>query len=76
MITLTNKEWISIQNQLRNDWPRSYVVMRGVMKRELGFTVREHRWYSNQHGTQRQVLLDFYDDAKETWFILKYLNRE
>ena len=76
MITLSKPEWKQIKTQLSRDWPRSYVVMRGVMKRELGFTVREHRWYSDQHGTQRQVFLDFYDDAKETWFILKYLNRE
>jgi len=76
MITLTPLEWNRIRDQLRNDWPRSYVVMRSVMKRELGFTVREHRWYSDQHGTERQVFLDFYDDVKETWFRLRYLNRE
>ena len=76
MITLSKPEWEQIKTQLSRDWPRSYVVMRGVMKRELGFTVREHRWYSDQHGTQRQVFLDFYDDVKETWFRLRYLNRE
>ena len=73
MLTLTVKEWNKLYKQLNEEWPRSVMMIRSKMKEELGFTVREHRWYSEQHGTQKQICLDFYDDAKETWFRLKYL---
>ena len=48
------------------------------MKRELGFTVRKRDvWLgSGLIYTTTTVYLDFFDDAKETWFALKYLNRE
>ena len=49
------------------------------MKRELGFTVRKRDVWLGQDpgmGYATMVYLDFFDDAKETWFALKYLNRE
>ena len=77
MITLTPMEWNKIQNQLLDDWPRSHIILRSVMKRELGFTVRKHDvWLGSGKGYATTVYLDFFDDAKETWFVLKYLNRE
>ena len=78
MITLTPMEWNTIQDQLLDDWPRSHIILRSVMKRELGFTVRKHDvWLgSGLIYTTTMVYLDFFDDAKETWFVLKYLNRE
>ena len=77
MITLTPMEWNTIQDQLLDDWPRSHIILRSVMKRELGFTVRKHDvWLGSGKGYATTVYLDFFDDAKETWFVLKYLNRE
>jgi hypothetical protein len=78
MITLTPMEWNTIQDQLLDDWPRSHILLRSVMKRELGFTVRKRDvWQgSGLIYTTTTVYLDFFDDAKETWFTLKYLNRE
>ena len=73
MLTLTVKEWNKLYKQLNEEWPRSVMMIRSKMKEELGFTVREHRWYTEQHGSMKQICLDFYDDAKETWFRLKYL---
>jgi hypothetical protein len=73
MLTLTVNEWHELSNRLHEDWPKSVMLLRGKMREELGFTIREHRWYSEQRGTQVQICLDFYDDAKETWFRLRYL---
>lgn len=54
------------------------------MQRELGFVPRFHQHWVDPdtdddefHGRyQDTVYLDFYDDAKETFFRLKYLNNE
>jgi hypothetical protein len=87
MVTLTDKEWADIYNRLAKDWPASYLLIREVTRRELGFVVRRHEeWHERQadgrdvgYGTKyrtEHVCLDFYDDAKETWFRLRYLDRE
>lgn len=73
MITLSDREWNKLRPKVFADYPISVMLIREVMKRELGFTVREHRWYTEQHGYQNNICLDFYDDSKETWFRLKYL---
>ena len=77
MITLTPMEWNTIRDQLLDDWPRSHILMQSGMKRELGCTVRKRDvWLGSRKGYATTVYLDFFDDAKETWFALKYLNRE
>lgn len=79
MITLTKNQWEQIKTQLSQDWPLSYIAIRSVMKRELGFTVRINREFYGHafdNGYKTTVYLDFYDDVKESWFTLKYLNRE
>ena len=47
-----------------------------VCKERLGFTVREHRAPISDDGHfwdyQYQIHLDFYDEAKQTYFLLKY----
>jgi hypothetical protein len=51
--------------------------MRSVLRRELGVTVRKCDVWLGQDpgmGYAPMVYLDFFDDAKETWFALKYLN--
>jgi len=73
MITLKQSEWNRLKSQLELDWPRSVMLIRSKMRDELGFTVREHKWYAEQHGYMKQICLDFYDESKETWFRLKYL---
>ena len=75
MITLSVDEWTRIRKQLREDyfWKPSVFLMREVMRRELGFTPRYHREYNEQKGSMESVCLDFYSDASESWFRLKYL---
>ena len=84
-------EWEKLQSQLRQDYGHR-IMLSWVCKRELGFTVRRHKglelhdsveWevmksegWKHRYHYQEQVHLDFYDPAKQTWFVLKYLNHE
>lgn len=78
MITLETREWARIRKQLKEDyaWKPSVFMIREVMRRELGFTTRYHQEYHEQTGFTEQVCLDFYNDASESYFRLKYLNRD
>ena len=78
MITLSTAEWTRIRKQLREDYAckPSVFMIRDVMRRELGFTTRYHREYNEQTGSMESICLDFYNDAAESWFRLKYMNRE
>jgi hypothetical protein len=42
------------------------------MKEKLGFTVREHREWTQQRGYMTDIRLDFYSEPKHTMFLLKY----
>jgi len=74
MLTLTVVEWAKIRKQIKEEysWKPSILLIRDVMRRELGFVTR-YQEYSQTHGTKEAVFLDFYDDAMETLFRLKYL---
>ena len=82
-------EWEPIQYQLGLDYG-TRIMLSWVCKRELGFTVRRHKglephpeaeWevmrsqgWNHRYHYQEQIHLDFYDQAQQTWFVLKYLN--
>lgn len=80
MIQLTKKEWFPIWEQIRANYPKSVWMISTKLKSTLGFAIRYHtepdlredidEWYSPPKVT---VCLDFYDDAAETMFRLKYL---
>jgi len=82
-------EWEPIQYQLGLDYGTK-IMLSWVCKRELGFTVRRHKgleehpkeiwevmknegWHHRGYY-QEQIHLDFYNEAAQTWFVLKYLN--
>jgi hypothetical protein len=69
MIKFTLYEWREIKERLATDYGRSVLLLKEKTKRELGFTVRLHHDFE----FPSVVCLDFYDDAKETMFRLKYL---
>lgn len=75
MIKLTVKQWTQIRKKIKEEyqWKPSVYMIRGVMRRELGFTPRLHSEYSEQTGGVEIVCLDFYDEPAETMFRLKYL---
>ena len=82
------EEWLTVLVRLEKDFGHA-IRMRHVMKRELGFTARDHRglipnrklgemWAVLQsqvvdHHYEQQVHLDFYTESAQSWFILKYL---
>jgi hypothetical protein len=82
-------EWEPIQHQLALDYGTK-ILISYVCKRELGFTIRHHKglaehekeiwevmksegWHQRYHY-EMQVHLDFYNEAQQTFFVLKYLN--
>lgn len=84
-IKLTEKEWKVIRRRLAEEynWKPSVMIIRDVMRRELGFTTRYHReWVPvpgpagayDGHGQYVEfIFLDFFNEEKETFFRLKYL---
>jgi hypothetical protein len=64
-------EWNTIQDQLLDDWPRSHIILRSVMKRELGFTVRKHDvWLGSGMGYATMVYLDFLTTPRKLGLLL------
>ena len=75
-IQFTPEEWAQLKLEMTKDHELkpSVFMIREVMKRELGFTTRMHRqWDPGMVNFQEYVLLDFWNDEKETFFRLKYL---
>lgn len=82
-------QWSELQAQLVADYGAK-IAISFVCKRELGFTVRRHKglvphpqaeWeimksqgWDHRYHYEDQVHLDFYSEAAQTWFVLKYLN--
>jgi hypothetical protein len=82
MIKLHPDHWQKIHVRLMAEQPASVMLIRGRMREVLGFTVREHQQWvelgkkSNGQAygqTQTWICLDFYNDAMESWFHLKYM---
>ena len=71
------EEWAQLKLEMTKDQElekASVFMIREVMKRELGFTTRMHRqWDPGMVNYQEHVVLDFWNDEKETFFRLKYL---
>lgn len=79
VIILKPKVWDSILEKIKAEYPPSYWMIRDRMRRELGFTVRRHSQWISSPGEdfgyyQDQIHLDFYNEAAQTFFSLKYLN--
>jgi hypothetical protein len=80
------EDWYQVLDRLAEDFGQA-IRMRFIMKRELGFTARDHRGLVPNRGVldsflveakpgfhyEQQVHLDFYNEASQSWFILKYL---
>ena len=83
MIKLRPEHWQEIHKRLVDEHPAGVMLIRSRMREVLGFTVRNHsEWVEqgkNANGrtygqTQDWFCLDFYNDAMESWFYLKYMN--
>ena len=75
-------DWTEIYSKILQDFGMGMTI-RPRMRRELGFVYRNHQGlvpnenpykdgYSMRY--EEQVHLDFYSDAAQSWFQLKYLN--
>ena len=74
-IVLSTGKWIRLKSKLLEDYPRSVVLIRQRSKEVLGFVSREFEEWNTDSGhwqQNRDVRLDFYNDAKRTMFMLKY----
>jgi hypothetical protein len=84
-------EWSVLLKQLLLEYGNK-IAISTTCRRELGFTVRRHKglvphtqenWevmksqgWDHRYHYQDQVHLDFYSEAAQTWFVLKYLNKQ
>ena len=85
------EDWYRVLDRLAEDFGHA-IRMRHIMRRELGFTARDHRGLERNrtivdlmvmdsyhvsaptgYHYEQQVHLDFYTEASQSWFILKYL---
>jgi hypothetical protein len=69
------EDWAQVLDRLAKDFGTA-IRMRHIMRRELGFTARDHvQWLPKMDGGYycNQIHLDFYNEAAQSWFILKYL---
>ena len=71
-IVLTQSKWTILRERLTADYSPSVMMLSYRMKDRLGFTVREHREWTQQRGYMVDIRLDFYSEPKRTMFLLKY----
>lgn len=88
-VVLKHREWDQIFKQIKEDYshsPATYLI-RGRMRDVLGFTVREHqdwRYRSEEipgrdydwRDERSQIHIDFYSEQAQTFFMLRYMNRD
>ena len=83
-------DWMEILDLLTQTYGNT-IRMRHIMRRELGFSSRDHQGLEPymqtvkngeifdeqiRHHYSQQVHLDFFTEAAHSWFQLKYLNRK
>jgi hypothetical protein len=73
-IEVSRANWTKLEKKLRDDYPLSVSLIRGKMKKVLGFTPREYILYSTdaRRYTKNCIMLDFFSEKKRTFFIMKY----
>ncbi len=85
-VELTHSEWDWLRSELVKEHGTS-ILISWRMRRELGFTVREHsrgfvplldsvKANVDWRDARSVICLDFYDEAMKTWYILKYGDRD
>lgn len=72
-LVLTRRQWSAIKEELARQHAPSVIMIRGKMRKVLGFTPREHRqWEPGMVSYRDLIHLDFFDESKRTFFLLKY----
>ena len=83
-IKISESQWLLLRAQLKKEHPPSVMLTREKMRRVLGFTTRSHREWKVEDGPggmydghgqyQYTMFLDFFDEKKKTFFLLRYGN--
>ena len=68
-VKVSQKNWIAIKKELSEEYPRSVLLLRSKMKKVLGFTVRDEE---TRYISFNPVTIDFFDETKQTLFLLKF----
>jgi len=73
-IEISQRNWLRLQEQIRDDYPLGVSLIKGRMKKVLGFTPRDYKDYdkSTNRYIKNCMMLDFYSEKKRTFFIMKY----
>ena len=72
-ITLSFSAWHKLQERIIEDYGRSTLLISWRLKSTLGFTVREHRDYTqDEWDLAHTIRLDFYDEQLQTLFLIRY----
>lgn len=75
-LILSLEQWAKIYAQIKDKYPPSVTLSREKMRRELGFTPREHQELRGPTellmGYKTTIHLDFFDEQQRTMFLLKY----
>jgi hypothetical protein len=82
-IILSQKTWLNLYNRIAKEYPPSVLLIRDKMRSVLGFTSRTHEEWIDQEVDIKHISyqtkycvytvhLDFYDEKKKAWFLLKY----
>lgn len=75
---LTIAQWTTIRSRIKEEHGLGTVLVRSHMKEVMGFTHREHVYWTNRGtGNRRahqvtEIHLDWYNPAQHTMFLLKY----
>lgn len=73
-IIITRDQWKILKQKFNEDYPPSVSLVREKMKRVIGCTPRFHELWDAKIGFSVEVHLDFFDEQKKTFFLLKYSN--
>ncbi len=72
-IVLKNRDWHKIKRRVIDEHGAGIFLISWRLKRELGFTVRNHIYYDELNGRISDTRLDFDDPSYATFFQIKYL---
>jgi len=74
-------DWACVREKIKQEHGVGIFAISWRLKRELGFTVRYHKEFKPYQNSDifhyhTQVHLDFFNEASQSWFMLKYINIE
>jgi len=78
-LVMTEQNWAKLRYRLSQSHPKSVILSRSKMREVLGFTDRKYIHWVNEVNKwggmgyqETEIHLDFFDEAKKTFFLLKY----